>query len=238
MIQFNLLPDVKLQYLKAKRSKHLVIIGAAFVSGISVGVLILLFMGVVIFQRQHLNNLTKDIQADSQKLKAVPDLNKVLTVQNQLKNLTALHDQKPVSSRLFSYLNQVTPGNVSISNASIDFGKNSLSIQGNAPDLSTVNKFVDTLKFTQYHTSDSAKSQKPPFNMVVLTSFGVSTDIGGATSGKKASYQVTMNFDPVIFNVTKAVTLDVPKEVTSRSETEKPNLFQLNNVTGGQNQGQ
>jgi len=46
-----------------------------------------------------------------------------------------------------------------------------------------------------------------------------------------------MIFDPAIFDNTKEVLLDVPKQITTRSETEKPTLFQvdptLNTSPGG-----
>ena len=46
MIQFNLLPDVKLDYIKSKKNKHLIITSSVIVSGAALAVLIILFMKV------------------------------------------------------------------------------------------------------------------------------------------------------------------------------------------------
>src|SRR5215467_2991209 len=100
MIQFNLLPDVKIQYLKAQRQKHLVV----FISTIAIIAAIALFAFLVTFvdvlQKKNLSDLNADIQTNSNQLKSTPDLSKILTVQNQLKALPGLHDQKAVATRL------------------------------------------------------------------------------------------------------------------------------------------
>ncbi|MBI3624271.1 hypothetical protein HY218_01415 [Candidatus Saccharibacteria bacterium] len=224
MIQFNLLPEVKLAYLKTQRTKHLVFVVATLVSASALAVLILLFLGVSIFQKQHLNDLNKDIKSDISKLQQVPDLNKILTVQNQLDSLDALHNKKPVSSRFFAFANKFTPSSVTISSANLDFTNNTISLGGNAPDLNVVNTFVDTLKFTNYKLADSSQVTKA-FSNVVLSSFSLVNTKSGSDPNKKASYQIALKFDPLIFDITKAVTLDVPRQITTRSETEKP-VFQ------------
>ena len=225
MVQFNLLPDVKLQYVKARRAKHLVTVSALLVSGAALGILVLLFFTVSVFQKKYMDDLTRDIKTSNQKLQAVPDINKVLTIQNQLATLSTLHDQKPLTSRFFAYINQLTPSTVTVGSANLDFTAGTLSLDGNAPDLSTVNKFVDTLKFTTYKL-EGDDTPKKPFSSVVLSSFSLSAN--NAKPDKKASYQISLVFDKVIFDITKSVALEVPKQITTRSETEKPNLFQFN----------
>lgn len=219
MIQFNLLPDVKLEYIKARRTKRMVMLISAVISGASLALLILLFLAVNVFQKTHLNNLTEDIATDSKQLQETPELNKILTVQNQLNNLTALHDAKPVVSRISKYLTQVTPTKVSIADLKVDFTANSISITGGADSLSTVNKFIDTLKFTTYETKDGRTNKA--FSDVVLTSFG--------REEGSARYQISLKYDTVIFDANAVVTLVVPQNfITTRSLTEKPSeqLFQ------------
>ncbi|MEI6751106.1 MAG: hypothetical protein WCK69_00955 [Candidatus Saccharibacteria bacterium] len=234
MIQFNLLPDVKLEYIKTKRTKHLVLVAAMAVSGASLTILVILFMAVSVYQKDRISDLSKDIKTNIADLKKIPNLEKILTVQNQLGALGGLHAKKPQVSRLYNYINQVTPINVTISSATIKLDNKTLTISGNSADLSTVNKFVDTLKFVNYTTADSPATKKNPFSSVVLSSFSL---IPTAPTDKKASYSITMIFDPAIFDNTKEVLLDVPKQITTRSETEKPTLFQvdptLNTSPGG-----
>ncbi len=222
MIQFNLLPDVKQEYIKARRTKRSAIVAAGLVSGVALTVCIVLFLVVDVAQKKHLSDLNKDIKNYSQQLQKIADLNKILTVQNQLNSLPALHDQKPFASRLPDYLGKVTPAAASITKLHLDFAASTVSISGVADNLGTVNKFADTLKFTTF-TTDKNEKAEPAFSSVVLTSFSR----GDTTT----TYELTFKFDPVIFDDQTKITLTVPKIITTRSETEKPTeLFQ----NGGQ----
>ncbi|MEI7683123.1 MAG: hypothetical protein WCJ24_02370 [Candidatus Saccharibacteria bacterium] len=224
MIQFNLLPDVKLEYIKASRSKRMVLLVSGGVTAFSLVVFIGLFLAVNVFQPRHINDLNKDITKYTKVLKDTPNLDKILTVQNQLGSLTNLHSQKQISSRLIGYLAQLTPAKVTVSNVTLDYKDNTMRLTGASDNLATVNKFVDTLKFTTYTVDGSATASKA-FSDVVLGGFSV--------SDKGASYGITMKFDPTIFNGTKQVILVVPKITSTRSETEKPaDLFQQNSKAG------
>lgn len=217
MIQFNLLPDVKIQYIKAKSMKRLVMLAASFIAAFSLFIVISLFM-VNVFQSKHLSDLNKDIKTDSAKLQSTPNLAKILTVQNQLLSLPGLHAKKPVSSRLFAYVTKLTPSKASISSLDIDFIAGTLKVVGAADKLETVNQFVDTLKFTEYSKGTSTTKAKA-FSNVVLKSFG--------RDDKGASYTIELKFDPVIFDVANEINLIIPDRITTRSATEKPDaLFQ------------
>ncbi len=218
MVQFNLLPDIKLEYIKARRMKRLVVGASLIITGLALAIFILLFLGVNVVQKRHLSNLDKDIASNIAALEAVPDINKVLTIQNQLNSLTALHIQKPASSRFIQYLTQTTPKNASITQADVDFTLGTITMSGTADSLKTVNKFADTLKFTTF-TTDQNETAQPAFSQVVLTGFGV--------GDKAATYQFSFKFNPEIFDNTKKVKLAVPDITSTRSETEKPSdLFQ------------
>lgn len=218
MIQFNLLPDVKIEYIHAQRIKRSVILVASVVAGIAFAIFVLLFVSVNFLQKRHLSNLNNDIARDTARLQEIPDIDKILTVQNQLNSLTALHEADPATARLMPYLGQVTPAQASISNVEVDFTTNTLDISGSADSLVTVNKFVDTLKFTTY-TTDTDPEAKNAFSNVVLSSFAVDDN--------EVTYQIELQFDPQIFNNTVQATLSVPKITSTRSETEKPSdLFQ------------
>lgn len=220
MIQFNLLPDIKLEYIKTRRVKRVVMTSASLVTGGSLLVLFLLFAAVNGIQKRHMDALTRDIAKGSQTLRDIPDLNKVLTIQSQLGSLPGLHDAKPVATRLFGYIAQTTPSNLKMNSLDLDFTALTMKVTGEADTLNTVNQFVDTLKFTTYKTEAEGSEAVPAFSAVVLSSFG--------RGEKNATYEVTFNFDPIIFNNDNAVALTVPKIITTRSQTEKPgDLFQL-----------
>ncbi|MDL2341498.1 MAG: hypothetical protein QFB87_00260 [Patescibacteria group bacterium] len=224
MIQFNLLPDIKLEYIKAKRLKQTMVSISVLVASGSMVVAILLFLGVNVAQKKHMNDLNKQITAAATKLQATPDLNKIITVQNQLESLTALHNKKLAPSRLYDYVSQVTPNSVSIASIATDFTASNITISGSAKDLLAINTYIDTLKFTGY-TSDATGSQRSPaFSKVLLASF--------SSGEKSASYQITMAFDPIIFDNQQKITLKVPNTITTRSQLDGANaLFQPATVT-------
>lgn len=205
MIQFNLLPDVKLQFIKARYTKRLMEFVSVIVIAASLLVFAMMMVTVNVVQKKSLHDLDGDIQRYSKQLKATPDLDKMLTVQNQLNTLTDLHSQKAVASRLFSYLSQLTPAQASISKLDIDFTQNTLTINGEAPALDVVNTYTDTLKATTYTTKDN-KTAVRAFSNVVLSSFG--------RDSESATYTITANFDPVIFSGASDVTLEVPAGAT------------------------
>ncbi|MDB5166062.1 MAG: hypothetical protein JWM37_134 [Candidatus Saccharibacteria bacterium] len=211
MIQFNLLPDVKMQFVKAQRLKHLVTLASVVLSAVALVVLVLAFTTVKVVQKSTLNGLQSEIAENSKKLKDTPNLNKILTVQNQLNTLTDLHDQKVVSSRLFTYIGQVTPTSAKISNLTVDFTANTVTMGGNAPSLDVVNVFTDTLKSTKYKNGDTTANA---FSDVVLASFSRDKD--------SAHYGLTFSFDPKIFQSSENVSLVIPAGVTG----DPSNLFQ------------
>jgi len=220
MIQINLLPDVKLAYLKAEQQKHLVTIISILASAVSLLIFIPLFLVVHVVQSNSLSSMNANLQSNIAALNSLPDLGKILTIQNQLSVLTGLHDQKAAVSRLPDYLSQVTPSEVTISNISVDYQQHTMSVSGNAPSLDVVNTFVDTLKFTSY-TTDATTTATKAFSSVVLAGF--------SRSPQQATYNITLAYDPPIFDITRKVKLTVPSTVTTRSVTEQPTaLFKKN----------
>lgn len=219
MIQFNLLPEIKIQYIHARRQKHLVLLVSSLSIAACLVVIIALVSIVFVVQKKSISDLSKDITAASDELQNTPNLTKMLTVQNQLKVLPTLHEEKAVVSRIFGYITQSTPNEVSISRLNVDFATQLITISGSTNTLETVNRFTDTLKFTTYHTENAPKEENRAFSNVVLANFG--------RDSKGASYTITFSFDPLIFSEVEEATLTVPSKITTRSQTEQPSaLFQ------------
>ena len=75
------------------------------------------------------------------------------------------------------------------------------------------------------------EADKAAFSDVVLTTFG--------RDERGASFEITIKFDPSIFDNTKKITIKVPVGVTTRSVTEKPgSLFAPLNDPDKQKEGQ
>lgn len=224
MIELNLLPDVKQTYIKAERSRRLVI-SVSVIAIIATVALLVLLLSASALQKKHMGDLSDDIKKYSEDLKGKREISKILTVQNQLTSLTALHEEKPAASRTFDYLNQLTPTDVDISSFKLDFTANTISITGNATSLSAVNKYIDTIKFTTYQRAGENSSQKA-FSNVVLTSFGISGATaapGAPQNAKPATYTIDLNYEPTLFDITAEAKLSVPSKVTTRSNTDSSN---------------
>jgi Tfp pilus assembly protein PilN len=214
MIQFNLLPDVKLEYIRARRTERLVITISILVSAVALFIFLFLIFSVDVFQKKNMSDLSKDIKKYSSQLQSTPDLNKILTIQNQLGSLPGLHDQKYATSRTFAFIQQLTPANATLSDLKTDFTQNTLTFTGQAPSLDVVNTFADTLKFTKYTTSADSSGDKRAFSNVVLSTFSRTSAV--------ATFTITVNFDPPIFSNADDVTLTVPHIYSTRSEVAQP----------------
>jgi Tfp pilus assembly protein PilN len=220
--QLNLLPDVKLEYIKAQRARRLVVSVSVLVT-IAAVVLVFLLLSVDGLQKKHLGDLSDDIQSETSTLQHEPQINKILTVQNQLSSLTSLHAAKPAAPKLFDYLNQVTPSNVNITDFTTDFTQHTATITGTSGSLTSVNQYIDTLKYTNFTVSGS-KDAKPAFSNVVLSSFSLNT--GSQSPGQAANYTINLGYDPTIFDITKNVKLSVPSTATTRLQQPTNDLFQ------------
>lgn len=222
MIQFNLLPDVKLEFVKAQRTKRTVITSAFIATAASLGLFLLLFLTVHVIQKTSLSNLNSDIKKYSTELKQTPDLNKILTIQNQLSVLDGMHDDKSVSSRAFGFMQQVTPADITISELATDYALGTISITGQAASLDKVNTFTDTLKFATFTTAQAQKQKA--FPNVVLSQF--------SRNEKDATYTITTGFAPALFSNADNISLEIPKTVTTRSVVEQPtDIFKMPAVT-------
>jgi Tfp pilus assembly protein PilN len=222
MIQFNLLPDVKMKYIVARRQKRLVMLGSGLVGVGSLVILGLMLTYVYAVQGAQIGSLDHKIKTSqssiSTKNKQVDDISKVLTVQNQLVTLDDLHAKKPVMSRIFDYLAKLTPSQVTIAKIDVDNSSgHTIVIQGSTDTIETINKFVDTLKFTTFKT-DEKSEEKQIFTGVALSAFG--RDKAGA------SYSLHLTFDPMIFDShysEKGLVVPINK-TTTRSELGRPIL--------------
>lgn len=220
--QLNLLPDVKLEYIKAQRSRQLVISASVLVTAAAI-VLVLLLLSVDGLQKKHLSDLNNDIKNESSQLQGEPNISRILTIQNQLNSLTALHQGKPAASRLFAYLNEITPSSVDITDFNIDFTQKTATISGTSANLANVNKYVDTLKNTTYKDGDNSSSPLA-FSNVVLSSFSLNT--GSQDPNQAADYTINLAYDPTIFNITHNVNLIIPNLTPTRTQQSGSDLFQ------------
>lgn len=216
-MQFNLLPDVKLEYVRTRRMQRMVIVIATIVTLATTALFIFTLVYVKVIQQKSLRDVNKDIASNSKTLKEIPELDKILTVQNQLASYPAISDQRPAVTRLGGYLQRITPNNVQISQLQVDFSGTTIIFNGSADTLDAVNTFVDTLKFATYKIDEPDAESVKAFSNVVLLSF--------SRSEKNASYSISMNYDATIFDTTKKVAITVPDIISTRSNVSQPNAL-------------
>ena len=217
MIQFNLLPDIKLKYIKAKRQEHIVIFISTIAIIVAVTISVILISIVDVVQKKELSDAKAAVSSDVSQLRSTPNLQQILTVQNQMQALPNLHNAKPAVSRLFNYLTELTPSSATISKLTVDYTQNTVNISGSANNLATVNQFTDTLKFTGYSIKGQSGS-KPAFSGVVLSDFSDSSASG-------ATYTITASFDPTIFEYSQNINITVPGIINTRSEEAQPDVL-------------
>ncbi|MBP7775229.1 MAG: hypothetical protein WAW63_00535 [Candidatus Saccharimonadales bacterium] len=249
MVQLNLLPDIKLEFVKARRTKYLMTFISLVVGGISLAVFLFAFFFVNVVQKKSLSDLDGDIKTYHTKLKGFKSLDKILTVQSQLNTLTKLHVQKPVATRLLSYISQVTPAQASLDKLDIDFAVQTISISGKADNLDTVSIYTDTLKGTRYRQSKPAASLEQGKDLcpnldgeqTIIPENTVVDSEGNCVSAKRAfsevvlksfkrdekgaNFTITLKYDPALFDVSYDTNLLVP----TSTPTNEGNLF------GGEN---
>ena len=250
MIQLNLLPDIKKEYIKAQRTKRTIITIAFIASGISVAIVFLLFTAVYVVQNQALANINKEVEENIAKLQGIEELDKILTIQNQLSALPQLHEEKPQSERLFEYLSIATPNTVELTEstlsytgegieADVDFedegdgegGSGSIEVTGVANDFKSLNTFVDSLKFATYKAYEKDNDEEPTknnaFGAVVISSSDKSNAEG--EDGGKIDFTVVFTFSSDIFdNKYEKVELTVPNITSSVSSQERPGANKQN----------
>lgn len=192
MIEINLIPDVKQELIKAQRVRARVIAGSIIVGIVSISIVTLLAMYV--FGAQPARSYFADEGIKEQyddKLKNVPDLTKILTIQNQLSKISSLNSSKKIDSRIFDFLKAVVPkapNDVAYSSLIIDAANSTISIDGQAVNgYSAVEIFRKTIEssIVKFDGSDGI-----PIASEVKTS---NLSYGEDTSGEKV-LRFTLNF--------------------------------------------
>jgi hypothetical protein len=240
MIQLNLLPDLKKEFVKAQQNKALVISVSIIITIASLGISALLFVYVSYGQQLQIDAISGDINNKTRDLKGIPNLEKYLTIQNQLMALPQLHNDKGQYSRLFDFLvvmNPKAPNNVVLNNLQVDSVNKSISLVGATTSYESLNVFVDTLKNVQ--VSYKVQGQGDPvkekmFDSVSLVSSSLSKE---GVNNMKASFSIQVVYKDAIFAVQNTeVKAAVPSMTTTQSVTEAPQpgqLFDTKTNTGG-----
>jgi len=198
MIQVNLLPDVKREYLHAQQMKHMftmISVLATLTAFILAGVL---FAYVQFVQPRHRSNLQKDIDAGIQDLKNKPDGVEIVTVQGVLEQMPALQDKKLITSKLFDYLTEFTPRDVSYGEVKLDLENGTLTLNGQTTTLERANVLANNLKSANFtYTLDGKEQNLKPFSNIIFTNLGKTQDAG---VNRSVGFELTLQIDKILFD--------------------------------------
>lgn len=245
MIQLNLLPDIKLQYQKARRTQAKVISVAILVSMVAVGAVVLAALWVYGVQNLQRSQLTSNIEKKYTELSSIKDIDKYVTVQNQLKNISSLHTNKTIMSRVFEVISRVNPkapNNVRISTLAVDTVTTSFSIDGQTDSFTGLETFRDTLKnaSVSYATkgADGKLGQTVSEPLFTESTIAIlSQGLGKTGDGKPVvSFKIAVQYNPKVFMTdTTNIVITVPNKDTTQSKEDTPNVFSEAVPTQGEN---
>lgn len=172
MIQINLIPDVKLEMLRAQRTRNVatsIAVFAGIVAGGVVALLAAIYAGQVGLQAKY----NSDIKKEYAQLSSTKDINNALTVQSQLAKIADVNSKRSVDSRLLDVLTKINPAapdNIKISNVVIDPTESTLTIEGSAaggyPSTEVFRKTILHTNVT-YQTENGGDSQTDPITTSV-----------------------------------------------------------------------
>lgn len=226
MIQLNLLPDVKKEFIRAQRTKNTVIGVSILVTMGSVGLALLLGVVVYAVQPQFISVSQSRIDERAEELRNVEDIEKYLTIQNQLEALPELHDGKVAYARLFDFLkklNPAPPNNIRLSSLIVDEEEKLIEFSGVTGGFRSFSVFQDTLRNAEvtYTDEDGEKVTKKLFveGGIVIGSQALTTDQGE----QQLSFTISATYEEAIFSPDiDNPELKVPNIQTSQSITGTP----------------
>ena len=194
MIEINLLPNVKRELLKTRAMRNRVISISFLVGGASIAavVVLALILGSQIAAEAVQNGVIKD---RNDKLMAVEDLNKVVTIQHQLTKINEQHSRKKLNSRIFDVVtavNPVAPNNVSFSDIKVNPESKTITLEGSAANgYSALETLKKTILNTTVQTTDGDKSSEVSLTKEIKDG---DTSFGENSEGKKV-LQFSFSFE-------------------------------------------
>ena len=194
MIEINLLPNVKRELLKTRAMRNRVISISFLVGGASIAavVVLALILGSQIAAEAVQSGVIKD---RNDKLMAVEDLNKVVTIQHQLTKINEQHSGKKINSRIFDVVtavNPVAPNNVSFSDIKVNPESKTITLEGSAANgYSALETLKKTILNTKVQTTDGDKSSEVSLTKEIKDG---DTSFGENSEGKKV-LQFSFSFE-------------------------------------------
>jgi hypothetical protein len=177
-------------------------------------------------QQLQINLASDNIKRELTNLKAVENIDKYLTIQNQLKSLPALHTAKGNTSRIFDFLSVVNPSapnNVTLGSLQMTMADHSLVLTGSTATFETLNVFVDTLKNAQVSYKQDGQGDPIKQNMFDSVTIQAAGFMKSGSATNIVGFTIKTTFQDSVFADTNTdVTASVPNITTTSSVTQSP----------------
>lgn len=196
MIEINLVPDVKQEFLRSQRLRAKVISGSIIVSLAAGGLIVFL---VALLGAAGALNLAADTAIKDEYKKLTEnnkDIDEIVTIQGQLASISQLNDSKRVTSRVLDVLAAINPQGenaIKLTKAIADPGQKTISIEGTADaGFNAADAYKKTILNTSVSYSKDGEQFKVPLTSEVVpgeTSFG--EDMNGQ---KVLRFKISFNY--------------------------------------------
>lgn len=157
--EINLVPEVKMQMIKAQKVRNLVLFICIVVSSVAVGVVVILF-GIKSGQDIAMHNQDSKLKVMSDKLNGYDEFEDLITIQDQLGRYSEILQKRAVVSRVFGALGVMLPqgsDEVKMSELKVTLDTDTINMEGQADAkvaplidyrvLEAFKKSVDLTKF-------------------------------------------------------------------------------------------
>lgn len=226
MIQLNLLPDVKKEFLKAKAARRKAIALSIIVTLGSGGVLVLLGL-VALGQEGAIALRTGDISRKSEELSSVNNINEYLTIQAQLAEIDGLHAGKLNTSRVMAmmpHINPAAPNTAKFSSIDLMTDSTTMIFQGGVRNVSALTTLKDTmLNANLSYTQAGENIKEPLFVTVDITEYGYNAENNQGDTA--VGFVLTATYNPKLLETAATnVKVEVPNMETTQSVLASPDV--------------
>lgn len=202
MIEINLIPDVKREYLKTKSLRNLVITTSVIVGAGTIALAValgIIFSGQLVLEMVRSNN----IKSEGAKLVAIEDLNKTVTIQQQLSKIDSQQASKSMNSRLFDVMaaiNPPAPNDIKISLLKMDPEAETVTIEGSAANgYMALEVFKKTISNTKVQFTVDGVTEDYPLATDITTG---DTSFGEDASGSRVlRFAFTFTYPSELFMI-------------------------------------
>ncbi len=196
MIEINLVPDVKQELIKAQRTRTTVVTFSIFAGLGALALVVLLLFYIFAIQTVRTIVADKAITDDSKTLSEFEDLPKMLTLQNQLKQISIQNESRRVDSRIFDMLQAVippAPHEIKISSIELEADTDKITIMGETPNYDSVEIFKKTIEGADvvFAGKDSTEETEALAQEISISDISYSED---STGGKVVRFTITLKY--------------------------------------------